>query len=242
MAESKIETVRALLAKAANPAVTDAERDAFTAGAMKLMAKYSITQAMLDAASGKEEGATLKERTISFSGSYTYERMLLLNSLAQVFSCAGCYQQRGRVVVGYTIVGHGDDIEQVALLWSSLSLQVTNGVIRARLPEQRIFRMSGGEEVSLTTFRRNWIFGFRAAVIERLLLARQDASADYEREHGGSTELVLASRRDRAQRAVDSLGYRRCDVRQRSGPGMYEGYDAGYEADLNERARLGGQQ
>lgn len=231
---SKIAKVRSMLDLAANKGATEGEREAALAAAMKWMAKHNIDQAMLDARQPDRAGVVTRE--ISIGGQYSYERAILLLSIAEVFQATGYLNQHGRTIRAVTLIGHPDDIERAELLYGSLNLQALHGVMRARPP---VYRFDTGPRVSTTLYRRRWLYGFAGAVMERLRLAQAEARSDYEHATGTSTALVLRDRRQRAEEALVKMGLKRkgaSDVYQ--GEGIGAGLRAGAEADLDEQRKV----
>ncbi|MFY1620083.1 DUF2786 domain-containing protein [Micromonospora sp. WMMD736] len=182
--------VRKLLAQAEDPACTPAESKAFTAKAAELIARYGIEKALLNAAMPEAQREAVADRQILVPAPYSTEKSALLHLVAQPLNVHTVRLRTTPRRVGYTVhlFGFPSDLERVELLFTSLLVQASHGIITAR----PIFQ---GE--SPTSYRRAWLRGFGHEVWARLTAAEQRAKGEHE---GPSTDLVLANRKS----AVDS--------------------------------------
>lgn len=119
------------------------------------------------------------------------------------------------------LFGHASDLDRVELLFTSLLLQATHGVVRA---PSRSLSASG-----VAADRRAWLAGFTTAVHERLTTAETEAV----QAAGSSTDLVLVSRTALVEQAGDDY-YGKTQTRKRTlrGSGYSSGHAAGIRADL----------
>ncbi|MFI7396269.1 DUF2786 domain-containing protein [Streptomyces tendae] len=222
--------VRALLAKAEDPAASREEAEAYFAKAAELMAKYGIEQAMLaDANPGTDRPA---DRVIHVEGNYVVDRINLLHSILRPLNLQGIRLRgaNGRLAAEVHVFGYEADIQRAEMLFTSLLLQAFNGM--------RHGRPMRGE--SVTAYRKTWLMGFSRAVENRLEAAEaraRDEAMDGAR--GRSAELVLA---DRASVVLASYrqAYPRAQkvTRSLAGSGFGAGERAGNAADLGG-ARVG---
>lgn len=83
----KLATVRALLAKAEDPASTEAEARLYNEKAAQLIAQYGIDAALL--AQDRPESDPLGNRIIYVDSPYGYDKLCLLNVIAEAFRCKG---------------------------------------------------------------------------------------------------------------------------------------------------------
>ncbi|MGW4065290.1 DUF2786 domain-containing protein [Amycolatopsis sp. NPDC004747] len=224
--DPQLERIRKLLAKAEDPAVTEAEAEAYNQKAAELVARYGIDQAML-AASGasSDEIGTL---TIPMDDPYSRDKASLLTSVAYPLRCRTLLHRLGQKVESVTVFGFRSDLGRVELLFTSLLLQAGTQLTRVR---------PGGffPGESLAAYRRTWLHGFARAVHERLSHAEQEAVRTAVQ---GSAELVVRDRAQMVQHAFDSEygDLRAASPRRLSGSGYLDGHDAGTRANLDPAA------
>ncbi|WP_217129389.1 DUF2786 domain-containing protein [Streptomyces sp. AC558_RSS880] len=224
--DGKLAKIRALLAKAEDSATTPEEAEVYFGKAAELMAKYGIERAMLAATDPNADRPG--DRVITVEGSYTTDRLYLLGYVADALHCTSIKRRVGRGRTEVHIFGYESDLDRVELLFTSLLLQMFNGM--------RQGRPARGE--SLVTYRKAWAAGFIVRIDERLreieARAQQEAPAAAS---GRSTELVLADRKAVVEarfaaaypNAVTPTGSAR-----RRGSGLDAGREAANRADLGQ--------
>ncbi|MGA5019273.1 DUF2786 domain-containing protein [Streptomyces griseoincarnatus] len=220
--------IRAILAKAEDPAASEAEAEAYFAKAAALMAKYGIERAMLAAYNpGTDE---IGDRVITIEGSYVKERQILAAAIAGALGMSSIMRTRERgygkrKVYEVHLYGYGSDLERAELLYTSLSLQASNGLRNAR---------PGYWDGTLATYRKSWFRGFTAAVSDRIAKAEKRASDEAEELHGSSVALVLADRKALVEQRMyaEHSDLRKWKGRQLSGGGTRAGLEAGRRADI----------
>jgi hypothetical protein len=230
--------VRKLLAKAEDPAVTDAEAEVYNAKAAELIAAYGIDRALL--AASEPDTDRIGDRVVVLDAPYARDKADLLHGIAKALRCRTVLRNRwaaGRRELSLHLFGYASDLQRVELLYTSLLLQATTGMLRARAPYFEDVR----------AFRRSWLNGFTAAVVRRLNDAEHRARSDAEHRHrptgdpGRSVALVLADRSALVVQAVHDtypqLGKGR--TRALSGSGRRDGWNAGQRADLGGTTRVG---
>lgn len=233
--EAVMRKVRALLAKAEDPASTAPEAEACTAKATALLASWGIDAALL--AAGDPGSDPVGDRVVDVEPPYAPDKVDLLAGVALQLRCQVVVRRRrsdgsaGRAV---HLFGHRSDLERAEVLWTSLLVQAHHGLARAPVPR--------GEHPA--AFRRSWLAGFTSAVARRLAEAERRAEAHAEATAppaGGGTALVLADRATVVRGAVDAAYPHLSTARPRrlSGGGAVEGWAAGQRADLGG-TRLGG--
>ena len=105
--------VRKLLAKAEDPAVTEAEAESYNNKAAQLIARYGIDRAMLAAAdAGTDEITTIK---ISMDNPYSRDKAGLLTNIAHPLRCRALLHRWGQNVTAVTVFGFRSDLERVEL-------------------------------------------------------------------------------------------------------------------------------
>ncbi|MFE0025419.1 DUF2786 domain-containing protein [Amycolatopsis sp. NPDC059021] len=221
--------VRKLLAKAEDPAVTEAEAELYNTKAAELIARYGIDRAMVaDAGAGADE---IGMRKIPLDNPYSRDKATLLTNIAFPLRCRTLLHRAAKGVEAVTVFGFRSDLERVELLFTSLLLQATTQLTRVR-PENRVFR---GE--SLAAYRRTWLHGFARAVYERLRQAEERAVQGHTAmsASGRSAELVVRDRTAMVQQAFDEQfsDLRAAPPRRLSGTGYLDGHHAGTNANLS---------
>lgn len=233
-ADPMLAKVRKLLAKAADPATTPEEAEAYTAKAAQLVAAYGIDQALLAAADPARD--PLGDRQVPLEPPYATDKGDLLSVIALELRCRAVRLiDRGPDGKSLTLhlFGHGSDLDRVEVLYTSLLLQATRDLTRTPVPR--------GQHAA--AFRRSWLAGFTLAIRARLQEAERRAAAEAEPRFaaaGQSAGLILASRSEMVTSAMHETypDLRTARPRVLSGTGRRHGWDAGQRADLGERARL----
>jgi hypothetical protein len=227
--DSMLRKVRGLLDKAENTEF-EPEQEALFAKAAELMARYRITEAMVARAKPLVDRGEIVQHTLQLgSGQYVRARLALLcavadNSCCRVLTHTGWDGRVGEVY------GYESDVAAVEVLYTSLLVQATTAMSRAKRPGGR----SGVE------FRRSFLFGFANRVAERLVEANRSVAEEVGRAADGQTSrsvaLVLVDRRQdvddevfRRVGRVGTLGRPKAVTRD----GYADGRRAGDGADLH---------
>jgi hypothetical protein len=174
--------IRKLLAVAEHPTTPAFEADAAARAAERLMSKYAVDAALLEAAT--PTGVRPQSRTLTVETPYATAKTMLVGAVANAYGVRAI-THRSTGPVRMTLVGFAADLQIVDLLYTSLLLQATTALRRQR---------SRGR-----AFRRAFLIGFAAEVGQRLAAAHQEAMAD---TGTASTELVLRDRRREVEDAV----------------------------------------
>ncbi|WP_179500042.1 DUF2786 domain-containing protein [Streptomyces sp. WZ.A104] len=225
--------IRAILAKAEDPAASPEEAQAYFAKAADLMSKYGIERAML--AEKAPETDKPAQRVLYIKGTYLLDRTFLLGSIVKALGGQSIRwrvydRESGKYVQKFKMYGYESMLERAEMLYTSLLLQAFNGMKQGR-PQP-------GE--STTSYRKAWLTGFRYAVKKRLERAEQVAveEADLTLPGGSaSTALVLAQREDtiRAIFTAQHPKVRPAAKRNLRGSGWRDGDLAGQRADLGSK-------
>ncbi|MFT4299839.1 MAG: DUF2786 domain-containing protein [Aeromicrobium sp.] len=223
MNPDKVDKIRKLLALAEDSAATAAEAETFTAKAMALMAEYGIDEALLSAAPGQEAGVS--DRLLRFDAPFVRDKCLLACVVALAMRCKPIILGT-EPAMSVHVFGLEADVESVELLMRSLMVQAAHELIRAEVPR--------GED--LVAFKRSWWAGYGAAVDTRLREIAETTIQEAEERHrdGPSVALALADSSHAIADTVDHHYPHRGTVTKPevSGPGAYEGYVSGHQADL----------
>lgn len=229
-----LDKVRKLLAKAEDAAATPAEAETYNAKAAALMAEYGIDRALLAAADPSLD--IIGDKVVVLDNPYAREKGTLLCSIAAVLGGESVLRTRypdGVKQLSVHLFGHQSTLERIELLYTSLLLQATTGVVAAEVPFYD----------NVAAFRRTWLTGFTYAVAQRLEAAEARAKADRpETADGTSTALVLADRSAEVKAAMQEAYPRVSQARTRrlSGTGMAHGVAAGRRANLHNGTGVGG--
>ncbi|MQA95834.1 MAG: DUF2786 domain-containing protein [Streptosporangiales bacterium] len=238
-----IERVRALLRKAADPAVTDEESQAFTAKAAELMTRHSIAEAEARSDAGREpEGVGMIEHTIIGVGGHGKSRATAMAAVARAYGCMVAL--RGNTAGSHDrtllVVGTASALGAVELLLASLGLQMEQAARREAERHMRPLRewgalpkhMLAGERAR---FYRSFLRAYGHAVAERIAAMRGRIAEEGRAGGEGGAEVVLArdSERVRAEfgRRFPRLGKGHAE-RTHSTAGYRAGYASGSRADL----------
>jgi hypothetical protein len=220
-----LDRVRKLLAKAEDPGVTSAEAEAFTAKAAELMVRYGIDRALLAAA--KPETDHPADRVIDIANPWACVQAHLLAGLGTAMRCQCIVLPRSGPGTRIHLFGFASDIERADVLYTSVLVQMWQGLAAAPVPAQA---------ASPRAWRRSWLLGFTTAVISRVRTAEDHAAAQATGQaaaSGTGTALVLADRqqiiRHRTQQAYPRTRSARVTY---TGSGYGTGYTQGQRADL----------
>lgn len=220
-----LERVRKLLAKAEAAGVTPAEAEALTAKAAELMARYGIDRALLAAA--RPETDSPADRMITIANPWARVQAHLLCGLASALRCQCVMVTSSGPGTRIHIFGFESDIERTDILYTSVLVQMWQGLAAAPVPAW---------SRSPRAWRRSWLLGFATAVISRVRVAEQRAARQAtapSAESGSTAALVLADRTQIIGRAVDQAypNTRKARVTY-SGSGYRDGYAKGQQADV----------
>jgi hypothetical protein len=228
----RMEKIRALLAKAEDEATTGPEAEAFSAKAAELMERYSIDQAMIDAAAkiadpGKASGKPGKRRIISFAGQdFTGHKQDLLHAVAEHNGCSTVVTSTTGPEPRSYVFGYDSDLDLTEMLFTSLVLQAAHALLAEDIPFGDTPR----------SFNSAWWAGYARKIAWRLYNSREAAERNAERATPG-TALVLKDRKAEVAKAVKEEFPETRKVSRGSGGKSRAGRAAGYAA--GSRATLG---
>ena len=226
----QLERVRALLAKAeATP--YEEEAASYTAKAQELMARHSIDAAMLRNAAGAAGGGPIA-RPIRIDDPYARAKSVLLACVAAANHAQVVWNQARREA---TVFGFPEDGANIELLYTSLLLQATQGMLAAGRQIDR------GGRSRTRSFRSSFLVAFAYRIGERLTEATEHATAEAEAVHGESLLPVLARQDEAVTQARDEAfpKLRTHRVATSNLGGYRAGREAAERADLHDGRRLG---
>jgi hypothetical protein len=222
MADPILERVRKLLAVAEHPNTPLAEAESAALAAERLIAKYAIDEALLQAAA--TTGSAPEVRTIVIEAPYASAKTVLVGAVARAYGVRAITLGGGETT-RMSLVGFASDLGAVELLYTSLLLQATTSLRR---------QVESGR-----AFRRAFLIGFAAEVSDRLQAAHDEAVAQTD---AASTALVLRKREDEVDRALKEHfpRLRHARVSVSSGRGLLAGRRSGAEANLSAHDQVSG--
>jgi hypothetical protein len=229
--DALLDRVRKLLVKAEADGVTPAEAQAFTGKAAELMAKYGIDRALLAAA--RPETDRPADRVIGIGNPWARVQAHLLCGLASALRCQCVILPSTGPGSRIHVFGFASDIERTDVLYTSLLLQMWQGLAAGEPPAWT---------QSPRAWRRSWLLGFATAVVARVRAAEQGAAeraADAPAANGATAALVLADRTQIIERTLrQAYPVTRTSRVTYSGAGYGNGYAQGQRADIGT-SRLG---
>jgi Protein of unknown function (DUF2786) len=223
LTEEILARIRKLLAVAEHPTSPAGEADAAARAAERLIAKYAVDEALLEAAASAR--TTPEIRSIFIETPYATAKITLVGAVATAYGVRAI-SHRGSDPLRMTLVGFGADLQVVDLLYTSLLLQATTSLRR--------------QSTSGRAFRRAFLIGFAAEVGERLAAGRRDAVAE---AGGAATALALRDREREVEAAVREQFPRLRATRATAsdGRGLVAGRESGAAANLSSgRSQVNG--
>jgi hypothetical protein len=216
--------IRGLLAKAESTEFAE-EAEALTAKAQELMTRHAVDAALLSV--GHPARSDVGTRRVHVADPYVRAKMQLLAAVAEANDVRLVWYQGLGIA---NLVGSRTDLDAVELLFTSLLLQVAQGLTAA---ERQAARGSGSR-----SFRRAFLLGYAQRVGERLQAARHRATTEAVAERGADLLPVLRSRREAVDSALAELFPQVRTSRNRSSVdagGWYAGRAAAERADVGQR-------
>lgn len=231
MSEKKIDLIAQLLTKAES--TTPEEAEALTAAAEKLMVKYMIDQATIDARRAKAgtAGEKIVEVAIRFGGVYRGEMIHMGASIAGGLKTIKVMQSTGSGSFTLWFVGFESDVAQAKALLESLQIQSMVAVAAWWKLNKSSYQWDTGYDQEKA--RRSFVHGFGTGAGSRIAASRLQTVT----EAGTGTELVLVSREAKVQAHMDSRGLRKSRSRTATGRdyAAAQGVHAGKNANTGEK-------
>jgi hypothetical protein len=217
--------IRGLLAKAESTEFPE-EAEALTAKAQELMTRHAVDAASLGG-SAESVRASVGTRRVHVDDPYVRAKMQLLGAVAEANGVRLVWYQSLGIA---NLVGVTTDLDSVELLFTSLLLQVTQGIAAAE--------REAGRRSASRSFRRAFLLGYAQRIGERLQSARERATAEAAAERGVDLLPVLRSREEAVANAFTELFPRVRSSRSRSTidpGGWFAGRAAAESADVGPR-------
>jgi hypothetical protein len=232
MTDKKAELIAQLLAKAES--TSPAEAEALTEHAERLMIKYGIEQAVIDARRAKlgQTHEQIVTKSITFKGTYQLDYRDLAHYVTGSLGQLKGYQSRGYSTTIYRVVGFESDVEQALVLIASLEVQASVALAAWwRTVAKRDFYWYSDSEKRRE--RSSFIRGFANGAAARI---RETRNQEVKAASTG-TDLVLVDRMRAVEERYDSLGLSQGRARySASHNGFSDGSAAGLKANTGGRA------
>jgi len=174
--QERVDKIAKLIAKAHDPAIAEAEAETYLSHAIKLMARHSITQDMIDRARGVRSDIT--ELRITMPGPLGEERALLCSFIAAAVHCRTVLlKPKGKMlnVDSVIVIGMPRHVQRAAELFELLGRQAQHGVLTEPVPKWF-------SEYQRDRFRSNWVKQFAVITARRLADIEARAVAEHVRE------------------------------------------------------------
>ncbi|UVG34482.1 hypothetical protein EARICKHC_7 [Microbacterium phage EarickHC] len=234
MSEKKIDLIAQLLAKAER--TTPEEAEALREHAHRLMAKYMIDQAVIDARRARE-GKTHEQivtKVIQFEGMYRQDMISLGAGVCEALGTVRALQSKGRLSTYLHVIGFESDVQQAEILIRSLQVQALLAAKDWWYSVRDTHTYAYHQDADKVRARHTYVVAFGMGASERIQANR----ATVIEEAGTGTDLVLVDRRHKVDEYVDSLavGKGRASRRRFDGAAAAAGARAGREANTGERS------
>ncbi|MFI8994719.1 DUF2786 domain-containing protein [Streptomyces sp. NPDC053542] len=219
--------IRGLLAKAESTAFPE-EAEALSAKAQELMARHSVSEALLAGAASAGGPETLR---IGVEGPYESAKALLLDAVAAANRCQAVWSPDAAFT---TLVGFAPDLDAAELLYTSLLVQATTAMNRAADAHH-----GRGKSRRTKDFRQSFLAGYASRIRDRLTDAADHVTAEAAE---GTPDLlpVLAARDLAVQERTGALFPETTAVRMRGvrdAEGLHQGVAAADRARLDRGGR-----
>lgn len=240
-----IARIRKILALAGDAGATEGERAAAAEAATRLMTRYRIEQAQIDAAGdGPRRPVDIVAEDCGDFDEHEYWALDLLTAIGSIVTVDAVFlEDRHERVRSVTLIGRADTVAWTRLIYDWVRPQITADaevIVQAEASYQRFMqRLIPGTPIGdshLRSYREGFYGGVTARLHERLDEAQRDAAG----QHG--TALVLSDRAalndyygDDAPTRIDTTAERRMHHEA-----LQSGYRAGDRVDLRPHGRVDG--
>ncbi len=198
-AEKTLKLITKLLAKAENTPFP-AEAQTFQEHAERLMVRYGIEQASIDAEAGKagKPQEPMVERRFELHGQYRVGLARGFSLIAMAFNTVRVLQSTTSATKTMYLIGAESDVAQILRLFASLQMQLESAMQVWWLAYPYKPYLSPHEK---TLERRQFQLGFLSTVADRIEAIHSSEAAAAE----PGTGVVLAGRRQRADEHLQML-------------------------------------
>ncbi|QGJ88860.1 hypothetical protein PBI_TEAMOCIL_5 [Microbacterium phage Teamocil] len=231
--DKKADTIAALLAKAES--TTPEEAEALREHAYRLMEKYMIDQAIIDARRAKlgQASEQIVTRIIAFEGMYRRDMVTLGSQVVHALGSMRPLVSNGRLINRLHIVGFESDVAQAEVLIRSLEVQALLAVKDWWYGVRNTVQYAYSPDRDKVRARHTFVTAFGMGAAERIEANRNQVI----HEAGTGTELVLVDRRAKVDDFVDGMGLRTSHSKRKYDPNAFvHGVAAGHQARTGERS------
>jgi len=231
--EKKADTIAALLAKAES--TTPEEAEALREHAYRLMERYMIDQAVIDARRAKlgQASEQIVTKIISFEGMYRKDMQALGSQVVHALGTMRPLISNGRLTASLHIVGFESDVAQAEVLIRSLEVQALLAVKDWWYSVRDTFEFRYHTDSEKVRARHTFVTAFGMGVGERIEANRNQVV----QEAGSGTDLVLLDRKSKVDEHVDGMNLRNTRSRRKYDPNAFvSGVAAGHRANTGERS------
>ncbi len=216
--ERMLTRIRALLAKAESTEFPE-EAEALSTRAQELMARHSIDQALVNAATDRRDQP--EALRLPVDNPYEAPKAVLLDVVASANRCRSVWHRK----LGFaTVFGFAADLGAVELLFTSLLVQATAAMLHAGARRDAYGRSR------TRSFRSSFLAAYAQRIGERLQAAADEVTNQAVAETTGTNLLpVLAARNQAVDRAVEETFPELAEHRVAGGRN-YEGWVSGRAA------------
>ncbi|AOE44692.1 hypothetical protein SEA_STROSAHL_88 [Gordonia phage Strosahl] len=222
----KMQAKVAKLLRQAEDVAGTPEEAIFQARAFDIMAKYGLDEAEIEATKQGLDVTEMPEAetwSLNLTGKYVYQRMTLLNTLAESLHCRTVYRSgRGSGPMTVFVFGVPRHLDRVKFLWEILQPQMLRLVETIR-PEH-LYRPTAAQTRS---YRRAWIGGYVFTIGQRI--KEQEAKA---LESATSSALVLYNTDEDLARGAVKRRFAKVEVRKTT-PYNHRGFEHGQRDGQN---------
>jgi hypothetical protein len=235
----RIDKITKLLTLAQDPGATRQEAEAFARHAAKIMAKNGITEDMINAASGTQQGIVQKILTLQCP--HPTEMSLLIGSIVETLHCKALYIAAlpGRHNRKVIVIGTPHDVDHAIRISQVILVQALRGLESQSPPPW-------GGDPGRDHFRKNYLRAYGVGVCGRLEMIKKETRREYERDNPATgapgVDIVLAGKREKLHGFLHAtypdLKSEFHEVTDFYG-GVNEGYRSAMEADIGLSAMKG---
>lgn len=240
MSDDRARKIAAILAKAEDEGVTDAERETFLANAQRLATLWAIDDAMIDRAREGEKPEEITRVTTDFTGPMRQGTMAISRAVAVSNGCRTVKRQIDKRHLQQDVIGFEGDVARWEMLNASLQVQAQTALMKWAHEERGYLSQLGSS--ARHRERRQFLFSFAEGLRAQLQRTRDEAIEEAQEEADGDTSVALVIR-SKEQRVTDWVDERYGRLTRGSsfmggsGSASASGYSSGLRADTGGRVR-----
>lgn len=222
MARDYLFTVTALITKASDDSVGEAERNSYMDSAFAMMKKHQIDLAMVNASAKESKDEQIME-PVRFANPYSTAHRTLFHVISQGYNVRMIVVRDGTCQV----FGFKSDIETVKFLYTQLLVQAQGFLLNVEIPYYEAAK----------SVRASWWKGYNYRIQERIKMVTKK-----EEDNTPGSALVLFDRSKITDAAVNAAFPKRRTMsggRATSSSGFNQGKTDGDRANLGASGQVG---